>query len=69
MIAKSSINGENVPPGALITFIQKGMQYVEVESHLNDVSRAAFLLPPLFSFVAFPLGPDLAAATRRTSTT
>jgi len=39
MIAKSSINGENVPPGALITFIQKGLQYIEVESHLNDVSR------------------------------
>jgi len=35
-ISKSSINGENVPAGALITFIQKGLQYIEVESQLND---------------------------------
>ena len=40
MIAKSSINGENVPPGALITFIQKGMQYLEVESQIGDVSQS-----------------------------
>lgn len=25
-----------VPPGALISFIQKGLQFVEIESHIND---------------------------------
>lgn len=38
MIAKSSINGEHVPPGALITFIQKGLQYIEVENSLNETN-------------------------------
>ena len=32
---KSDINGNDVPPGALISFIQKGLQYIEVEANLN----------------------------------
>lgn len=36
MIHKSNINGGDVPPGALISFIQKGLQYLELEANLND---------------------------------
>lgn len=35
---KSSIDGNNVPTGALISFVQKGLQYLEMEANLNDVS-------------------------------
>jgi hypothetical protein len=42
---KSNINGNNVPPGALISFIQKGLQYLEMEANLNEVSRAAMPIP------------------------
>lgn len=35
---KSNIEGNQVPPGALISFVQKGLQYLEMEANLNDVS-------------------------------
>eukprot|EP00898_Chlorokybus_atmophyticus_P004576 jgi/Chlat1/5119/Chrsp33S05027 len=35
-VHKSSINGNDVPPGALISFIQKGLQYLELEANLNE---------------------------------
>ena len=35
---KSSIDGNSVPTGALISFVQKGLQYLEMEANLNDVS-------------------------------
>mmetsp|Transcript_15883 Transcript_15883/g.45459 ORF Transcript_15883/g.45459 Transcript_15883/m.45459 type:complete len:576 (+) Transcript_15883:120-1847(+) len=35
LVHKSEINGNDVPPGALISFIQKGLQYLEVEANLN----------------------------------
>ena len=37
-MSKSSIPGGDVPPGALISFIQKGLQYLELEANLNEVS-------------------------------
>jgi hypothetical protein len=37
LVAKSNIQSSEVPPAALISFIQKGLQYTEIESHLNDV--------------------------------
>jgi hypothetical protein len=37
LVAKSNIGSAEVPPAALISFIQKGLQYTELESHLNDV--------------------------------
>lgn len=36
IVSKSSIDGSEVPPGALISFIQKGLQYAEIEAHVND---------------------------------
>ncbi|XVF61273.1 hypothetical protein PTKIN_Ptkin08bG0117100 [Pterospermum kingtungense] len=38
-INKCTIDGNLIPPGALITFVQKGLQYLEMEANLsnNDV--------------------------------
>lgn len=42
-IDQSSINGSVVPPGALVSIIQKGVQYVEAEVTLGEV-RCLLLL-------------------------
>lgn len=38
-----------IPPGALISFVQKGLQYLELEANLNDV-RAVTRWIVYFSF-------------------
>ncbi|PON49948.1 Guanine nucleotide-binding protein, beta subunit [Parasponia andersonii] len=35
-INKSPIDGNMVPPGALITFVQKGLQFLEMEANLSN---------------------------------
>lgn len=35
-LAKSNVIHATVPPGALISYIQKGLQYAGIEAHLND---------------------------------
>ncbi len=45
LVHKTGINGADVPPGALISFIQKGLQYLELEANLTDV-RARQPRPP-----------------------
>ncbi|XP_057469955.1 WD40 repeat-containing protein HOS15-like [Actinidia eriantha] len=35
-INKSTIDGNLVPPGALVTFVQKGIQYLELEANLSS---------------------------------
>ncbi|XP_075495341.1 WD40 repeat-containing protein HOS15-like [Primulina tabacum] len=35
-INKSTIDGNLVPPGALVTFIQKGIQYLELEANFSN---------------------------------
>ncbi|XP_060173389.1 WD40 repeat-containing protein HOS15-like isoform X1 [Lycium barbarum] len=35
-INKSTIDGNLVPPGALVTFVQKGIQYLELEANLSN---------------------------------
>lgn len=35
LVHKSDINGNDVPPGALVSFVQKGLQYLELEANLN----------------------------------
>jgi len=35
-VKQSGINGADVPPGALISFVQKGMLYSNIEQHVND---------------------------------
>ncbi|KAK6160643.1 hypothetical protein DH2020_004024 [Rehmannia glutinosa] len=50
-INKSTINGNLVPPGALVTFIQKGIQYLELEANVSnddlDTDEDFQLLHPL----------------------
>ncbi|KAK9946439.1 hypothetical protein M0R45_011905 [Rubus argutus] len=39
-INKSTIDGNLVPPGALVTFLQKGLQFLELEADLGNSSDA-----------------------------
>jgi transducin (beta)-like 1 len=36
LVTKSSVTASDLPPGALIALLQKGLQYVEIEAHLNE---------------------------------
>ena len=38
LVAKSAVAYTDVPPGALITFLQKGLEYVAIEEHIDEVS-------------------------------
>eukprot|EP00238_Polyblepharides_amylifera_P000429 CAMPEP_0196572704 /NCGR_PEP_ID=MMETSP1081-20130531/2698_1 /TAXON_ID=36882 /ORGANISM="Pyramimonas amylifera, Strain CCMP720" /LENGTH=488 /DNA_ID=CAMNT_0041890107 /DNA_START=606 /DNA_END=2069 /DNA_ORIENTATION=+ len=40
-VHKSNINGSTVPPGTLISFIQKGLQYLELEANLNEAGEVS----------------------------
>ncbi len=35
-MTKTAVDPNNVPPGSLITFIQKGLQYLELEANLDQ---------------------------------
>lgn len=50
-INKSPIDGNLVPPGALVTFVQKGLQFLEMEANLSNVSMIVPFLVfiPLFA--------------------
>lgn len=43
-ISQSNINGTLVPPAALISILQKGLQYVEAEISINEVPSCALVL-------------------------
>ena len=47
LIFKSSVAQTTIPPGALITFLQKGLEYIAIEEHINEVSLILYS----FSFV------------------
>ena len=36
LVHKSSVANADLPPGALISILQKGLQYIEIEAHLNE---------------------------------
>lgn len=40
-VTRTSVDPNNVPPGSLITFIQKGLQYLELEANLDAGVRVA----------------------------
>lgn len=55
-ISQSNINGALVPPAALISIIQKGLQYVEAEVSINEVGhKQDNRLSPLYFSPVFPL--------------
>ena len=39
LVAQSPSMDAEVVPGALVSFLHKGLQYVEIESNLNEVRR------------------------------
>jgi transducin (beta)-like 1 len=39
LVSKSTVSQSDVPPGALITFLQKGLEYVGIEEHIAEVSE------------------------------
>jgi len=39
ILQNSNIKTENVKPGALIHYLQKGLLYTEVEYHANEVNK------------------------------
>eukprot|EP01032_Pedospumella_encystans_P016381 gene16381-18691_t len=36
LVVKSSTAQTEIPPGALITFLQKGLEYIAIEEHINE---------------------------------
>lgn len=46
-IAKSNVNTANVPPGALVSFLQKGLQFTELEQQVDAVSSPLGCHAPL----------------------
>eukprot|EP01052_Picozoa_sp_SAG31_P010703 SAG31_NODE_594_length_13670_cov_2.624642_5_plen_497_part_00 len=45
-VNKLNINGAEIPPGALVSFLQKGLQYCEIESQLASEAPDDEILPP-----------------------
>lgn len=41
-INKCPLDGNLVPPGALVSFVQRGLQYLEMEANLSNVSILYF---------------------------
>jgi hypothetical protein len=40
LVVKSTVAYTDLPPGALITFLQKGLEYVGIEEHINEVGSS-----------------------------
>ena len=38
MIADTKVYDEYLPPGSLVTYLQKALQYIELETHIRGVS-------------------------------
>lgn len=41
-LEKTNLRAADVPPGALIAYLQKGLEYVSIEEHINEVSRESW---------------------------
>ena len=65
-IAKTSIaQGTELPPGALISFIQKGLQYLELEANLNEVRLPLGRAPRASALPALHLASTPPSETRQ----
>lgn len=42
LVIKSSAAQTDIPPGALITFLQKGLEYIAIEEHIGPVNIIYF---------------------------
>lgn len=37
MVHRNGVQEKDIPPAGLISFVQKGIQYLELETNLNEV--------------------------------
>lgn len=49
-ISQSNINGALVPPAALLSILQKGLQYTEAEISIGEVTTNSFQIPIVFLY-------------------
>jgi len=47
-ISQSNINGALVPPAALLSILQKGLQYTEAEISIGEVTTNSFKIHIVF---------------------
>ena len=69
-IAETRVFDEFVPPGALITFLQKALQYIELESHVRDVGimsgvKMGRMTPKWTAMLLSPLSIHISVRIRR----
>lgn len=50
LVIKSSAAQTEIPPGALITFLQKGLEYIAIEEHIAEVRNLFRFVFKLFCF-------------------
>lgn len=53
LVSRTNIDPNNVPPGSLVTFIQKGLQYLEIEANLDAPVRPLGTASALVAFPAY----------------
>lgn len=53
LVIKSSAAQTEIPPGALITFLQKGLEYIAIEEHISEVNSVVNLLEVICSRLIF----------------
>jgi hypothetical protein len=44
MVTKSSVSHVEIPPGSLITFLQKGLEYIGIEEPINEVISCIYVM-------------------------
>ena len=44
LFSRSSVAQIDIPPGALITFLQKGLEYIGIEEHISEVRYNILLI-------------------------
>lgn len=49
-VLRIQLDPNTVPPGTLVTFVQKGLQYVEMEANIDGVSLTCVLYVYMLSF-------------------
>jgi len=49
-ISQSNINGALVPPAALLSILQKGLQYTEAEISIGEVTTNSFKIHVVFLY-------------------
>eukprot|EP00941_MAST-03F_sp_MAST-3F-sp1_P005771 g5771.t1 len=59
LVAKSNINDSDVPAGTLVSFVQKGLQYCELEAHINADGSERICSEPFRLLTKHQCKPDV----------